>query len=144
MVNTQQNYLPKEYRVYFQIDDINSSSFAYFDGHSGETVRIKDSDIIFGTLGSEFSRGVAVYTYTENMEDGTKVDKTATYPAPEGNGDLYSEERCSISGYIVVWGNVSNNGIFLNGNTYFAKGDVLDIVSEHIGATIRITEISEN
>ena len=90
-------YQPKEYRVYFEIDDIRSSSFTYFEGHSGDTVRIKSSGKILGTLGDEFVRGVAVHTYTETMDDGTVVTKQATHPAPE-SGALYTQERCSISG----------------------------------------------
>ncbi len=141
-VATEEKYSQREYRLHFQIDEIKSSSFEYFDGHSGEIVKIKENGRVIGVLGDEFSRGVAIHTYTEDMEDGTKVEHKVPYPAPKGENG-YSEEMCSISGYILVLGNKSNGGIFLDGTLYLEPDQTLEIVTEHITATIRITGVSE-
>ena len=136
-------YKAKEYRVYFEIDDIRSSSFTYFEGHEGEAVRLKSNGKILGTLGGDFARGVAIHTYTENMEDGTKITKQATHPLPE-NGALYTQERCSISGYIVVCGNYLNNGILFEDESFIKCDQELEVVTEHLEVTIRLTGVSEN
>ena len=129
----------KKYRLYFQIDDIRSSSLAFFEGHEGESVRLKDDNTILGTLGAEFSRGVGIFTYTENV-DGNLTDKKYYYP--ESVDDSFtSEERCSISGYIIVGGDMVDNVFWLNNQKILVPEQTLNIVTEHIEATIRITSI---
>lgn len=140
--HTKETYVEDEYRLYFQIDDIKSSSYSFFEGHEGEIVRIKDGGQVLGTLGGDFVRGAAVYTYTENGEDGSKVDKSAVYPEAQ-EGDPYSNERCSVTGYIIVRGNRSANGLFLNGDTYLTANQSLTVLTEHIEVTLRITDILE-
>lgn len=129
----------KKYRLYFQIDDIRSSSYAFFDGHEGESVRLKDDNTILGTLGTEFSRGVGIFTYTENV-DGNSTDKKYYYPEST-NDSFYSEERCSISGYIVVGGEMIENTFWLNNQMILVPEQTLNIVTEHIETTIRIINI---
>lgn len=134
--------IPKEYRVYFQIDDIKSSSFAFLNGHEGETVRFKNDGTVLGTLGSDFVCGTAVYTYTENMEDGTSEKKHAFYPGHESN-DLYSSDRCSITGYIVVKGKQINGKLLVNDEVFIAPNLTLDVITEYIETSLRITNIVE-
>ncbi len=137
----KEQYEIKEYRLYFQIDDIKSSSFACFDGHSGEIVRIKDSGVILGNLGSEFLRGAAIHTYTENKDGNITETK---YYHPESQGDsINPEDRCSISGYIVVQGKTKNNQFLLNDELPLSSNQTLTIVTEHIETSIRITDIVE-
>ena len=131
----------KEYRLYFQIDDIKSSSYVCFEGHLGETVRVKGSDIILGNLGAEFSRGVAIHTYTEN-KDGNITETQYYHPEPQ-NGNQNPEERCSISGYITVRGKMKNNGFWLYDEIQLLPEQILEIITEHIETSIRITSIVE-
>ena len=137
--SNKENYELKEYLLYFQIDDIKSSSYDSFDGHFGETVRIKDSDRILGTLGAEFTRGIAIHTYTENI-DGNIVETKYYHPEAQGNG-LGSEERCSISGYIVVTGKIINNQFLLDDEIPISSDDIIEIITEHIQTSIRVTDI---
>lgn len=140
-VSIKESYKPKEYLVYFEIDDIKNSSYAFFEGHSGENVRIKDSGELLGTLGSEFTRGVAIHTYTENKDENI-ADKQ--YYHPEASEDIsFSYERCSISGYIVVSGEMTRDGLLINDKTLLLPEQVLNIVTEHIETTIKIVSIEQ-
>ncbi len=137
---TQQLRQEKDYNVYFQIEDIKASSYSFFDGHAGEAVRSNGK--ILGTLGADFSRDVAIYTYTENMEGKEGEVAHAYYPA-FGDGGVASEEKCSIRGNIVVNGAMSGHGIFLDDDAYLTVGQTINIETEYIKATIKITDISE-
>jgi hypothetical protein len=143
-VKWKQLYQNDEYRLYFTIDDIKSSSFTFFEDKKGAPVNvvINEKTIILGNLGAEFERGRAIYTYTETKEDGTKEEKQFFYPESE-SGDFCAEERCSISGYIVVSGKFTRKGFMLNGETPLSVGQMLNIYTEHINASIKITEIIE-
>lgn len=134
-------YGNQEYRLYFQIDNIKSSSYSFFDGHSGETVRMKDGGAILGALGSEFVRGIAIHTYTES-EDGNQTEHKHYYPEST-NDSVYSADRCSISGYIVISGKLTDKGFLLNGNIPLAPNQILDVVTEHIETSIEIIDIVE-
>ena len=126
---------PKEYRLCFQIDDIKSSSFAFFDGHEGENVRNKESGQVIGTLDAEFSRDIASYTYNDN---GVEVK----YSYPQASEDLsFSHERCSIIGYINLLGEMTNNGFMLEDGTILAENQMLEIVTEHIEVTIKVVSV---
>lgn len=141
MAATAPAYDDKEYIVYFEIDDIKSSSYLFFEGHEGENVRMSVDDKVFmGSLGNEYSRGVAVFTYTEDKNNGEKTTHQAYYPEST-NGGIYTDERCSIKGFIVMTGKGSGNGIFLDEETYLAPDQTVSIATEHIEASIRITDI---
>ena len=140
-VSIKESYQPKEYLLYFEIDDIKNSSYAFFDGHFGENVRIKDSGEILGTLGDNFKRGEAIHTYTENM-DGDVTNNQ--YYHPEASEDLsFSYERCSISGYIVVSGEMTKDGFLINDKTLLIAGQEIKVVTEYIETTIRIVSIEK-
>ncbi len=135
-------YSLSDYRLYFEIDNIRASSYKYFGENEGESVYMKTSDndkIFLGKLGSEMERGLAIYTYTDS-EDGS--DKIAYYPEPNTDG-IYDEARCSIKGYIVVRGRMTNTGFLLNGETRLFMDEIkaLDIITEHISATIKVTDL---
>lgn len=132
-------FAPDEYRLYFQIDDIKTSSYAFFDECGGENVRVKSNGKILGVLGEEFSRGVAVHTYTEN-KDGNITETKYYHPEPKYES-AYSEERCSINGYIIVSGKLVNNLLWIDEETYFSVNQTLEIITEHIGTSITVTEI---
>ena len=137
----KEEYSISEYRLYFEIDNIRASSYKYFDDYAGEVVYLNASDegkILLGKLGPDMDRGLAIHTYTDS-EGG---DKTAHYPEATTDG-IYDEARCSIKGYIVVRGRMTNTGFLLNGETRLFMDEIkmLDIVTEHISATIRVTDL---
>lgn len=136
-MEAKQLFAPDEYRLYFQIDDIKASSYAFFNGHEGETVRIKSGGIL-GTLGNDFSRGAAVHTYTED-KDGTITETKYYHPEPSDE-TTYSEERCSIKGYISVAGKLVNNALWIDDTNCLLLGQSVQIVTEHISASITVTE----
>lgn len=134
-------YASREHLVYFQIDDIRSSSYSFFDGHSGEIVRFKSDGKILGTLGADFSRGVAIHTYNEN-KDGNIIKTEYYYPEPKDDVS-YSEDRCSINGYIIVSGKMVNDVLWIDEETSLSVNQILETTTEHIEMSIRITNVVE-
>ena len=138
----KEKYSISDYRLYFEIDDIKASSYKYFSENAGKTVYMKTSDnekILLGKLGPDMERGLAIYTYTDSEDES---DKVAYYP--ESNSDsIYDEARCSIKGYIVVKGRMTNTGFLLNGETRLFMDEIttLDIVNEYISNTIKVTDL---
>lgn len=135
--SSKKRYEQKQYQLYFQIDDIKSSSYSFFEGHEGENVRIKSSGEFLGTLGAEFSRGAAIYTYNENGDN-------KQYYYPESSGDTsFSHERCSINGFIVLSGEMTKDGFLVNDQTLISLNQEIEIVTEYIQVTIRVISIEE-
>lgn len=137
-----ENPSAKEYTVYFKIDDISASSYSYLQGHAGESVKLSSDGAFLGTLGKDFSRGVAIYTYTVETDVGKKEIKQAYYPAFDSE-DIYSEQRCSVNGTMVVVGTKGKNGIFINGDQYIAPEMLIEIETEYIKTAINIIRIEE-
>ncbi len=123
----------KEYRVYFKVDDIRSSSLPYFV--AGDTVRIKQNNKTFGKLDGIVQYVPAVGAYNEN---GGEV----FYPNIE-KPTLYNDTRYSVVGYITVKGEMTSSGFSLNGEQYISSNSTLEIVTERIQTTIRIISITE-
>lgn len=122
-----------EYIIHFKIDSIRSSALDYLK--SGDTLRIKSSNKVLGKLEGIDQHLAAVGAYNEN---GGKV----FYPMLE-NLSIYNDTRYTVSGYITVRGEMTENGFLLNGDTYTASNMVYEIISEHIETTIRIIDITE-
>lgn len=123
----------KEYRIYFKIDDIRSSSLPYFV--TGDTIRLKTNNSTLGVLDGIVQHVPAVGAYNEN---GGEV----LYPELEKH-TIYNDTRYSLVGYITVRGEMTEQGFLLNGGTYISSNSVLSVVSEHIETNIRIISISE-
>ena len=123
----------KEYRIHFKVDDISSSSYDYFV--KGDTLRIKSIGRVLGKLEGINQHLPAVGAYNEN---GGKV----LYPSIE-NPTIYNDTRYSLSGYVTVKGEMTENGFLLNGDYYIASNTSLYVISEHIETEIRIIDIIE-
>ena len=131
----------KEYYVRFVIEDIKSSSYSCFDGHGGETVKFSKDGTVLGYLGSSFSQGTAVHTYTVEKDEKQET-KRAMYPTFTDN-DVYSQQRCSVIGELVVSGIRGKNGVFVNGEHYIAPEMLVEIQTENIKTSIKIIDIEE-
>lgn len=127
---------PKEYVIRFQIDDIKSSSYDYF--FAGDTVRIKSSNEVLGVFNNDLTRQAGIFTYNDNK--GGEEVKHYFYPSPV-SGRFRFEERCSITGSITVMGNIKDNGFYVNDKILIDPNGTLNIISEHVEATIKITSI---
>ena len=140
-IDTKDSFPTKEYVVRFVVEDIKSSSYSCFDGHGGEMVRLANDGTVLGYLGSSFSQGGAVHTYTVEKDDKKETNQ-ANYPMFTTN-DLYSHQRCSINGEIVVKGNMGKNGVFVNGEHYLAPNMLVEIQTENIKTFIKIIDVEE-
>ena len=123
----------EEYTINFKVENIRSSSLEYFV--SGDSVRIKQSNKILGTLEGVAQHLPAVGAYTD---DGREV----FYPDIESE-ELKNETRYSLVGSITVRGKMTDGGFLLNGDTYLAPNSVLHVVTEHVETDIKIIGIFE-
>lgn len=122
-----------EYRVYFKIDDIKSTSAGYF--HTGDTVRLKNNGREVGVLDGIVQHVPAVGAYNENGEE-------VFYPdIPDQT--ITNDTRYSLVGYITVRGEMTDKGFLLNGESYVAPNSTLDILTEWVDCSIRIISINE-
>lgn len=132
---TKDEYEIQEYQVYFEIGDIKQSSYSYFI--EGDTVRLKSSNQILGVFGSDF-RCIPLseaYNVSEDEEENDSSNST--------NNFIYTNERCSVSGNIVVQGIFINDTFLINGTIPLAVGDTREIITEHVQVNIKITNIIE-
>ena len=148
-VVTKDTFPTKEYSVHFIIEDIKASSYSYFEGHEGEAIRLTKDGKVLGHLGSLFSQGSAVHSYTveytvekDGEEKVEKETKCAFYPMFT-DSSVYSQQRCSIMGEFVVIGNMGKNGVFVNGESYLAPEMLVEIQTENVKALIKIINIEE-
>lgn len=142
---TKDMYSQKEYEVYFCIDDIRYSSYEFFNGHGGDTVRTSDGQIL-GTLGNNSVYGAPFATYTVDKMHGIVIPSQPSKDQSEGD-NAPGEERCSIAGSIIVCGRMSgkdkSHSVFLDGDKYIEKGSTVDIKTEYIQASVKILDIIE-
>lgn len=142
----EDKYHDKSYRLYFEIDDIRSSSFAFFENNANESVYLINAEgekIYLGTLGNEIERGRAFKTVSE-VNSETLQTEIKKYYYPESDDDsLYSESRCSIKGYIDVLGKVTDTAFLMSDRVSIFFGDEIEIATEHITAIIKVTGIYE-
>lgn len=122
-----------EYRIYFKIDDIKSTSADYFV--PGDTVRFGSNEKVVGVLDEIVQRVPAVGAYNDN---GTEV----LYPDIQDT-TIYEDTRYSLIGSITAKGIMTENGFMLNGETYIAPNSELNIYTKYIEANIRIISVSE-
>lgn len=122
----------EEYRIYFKIDDIKSTSADYFV--PGDTVVIKSSGKTLGMLDEIVQRIPAVGAYNAN---GGEV----LYPNVE-NATIYDATRYLLVGSISVRGIMTETGFLLNGESYIAPNSEFTICTKFIEANIRIISIS--
>ncbi len=122
-----------EYRVYFKIDDIKSTSADYF--LAGDIVRVKSSEKVMGVLDGIVQHIPAVGAYNENGEE-------IFYP-DLNNSTIYDETRYSLVGYITVKGEMTESGFLLNGESYIAPNSIIEIVTDKVESSIRIISINE-
>ena len=64
------------------------------------------------------------------------------YPTFTDN-DVYSQQRCSVIGELVVSGSRGKNGVFVNGEHYIAPEMLVEIQTENIKTSIKIIDIEE-
>ena len=121
-----------EYRIYFKIDDIKSTSLAYFV--PGDNVRLTSSDEKVGTLEGIVQSLLAVGAYNDN---GAEI----YYPEVEDQ-TIYNDTRYSLTGYILVKGIMTDKGFLLNGTTYIAPNSELEIVTQHVKTSIKVVSIN--
>ena len=120
-----------EYRIYFKIDDIKSTSLAYFV--PGDNVRLTSSDEKVGMLEGIVQSLLAVGAYNDNGEE-------VFYPSIDKSND---ETRYSVYGNITVKGKMTDGGFLLGGERYIAPNSTLAIITEHIETEIKIISIIE-
>ena len=122
----------EEYRVYFKIDDIKSTSVDYFI--SGDTVRLKTGNVVLGTLEGIVQNIPAVGAYNENGQE-------IFYP-DFSDQTVSNDTRYSVSGNIIVKGKMTDNGFLLGGDTYLMPNTELSIVTEHIDVSVKVISIT--
>ena len=120
-----------EYVVHFKVDNIRSSSLQYFV--EGDTVRIKSTNKVLGTLDEIVQHVPAVGAYNDNGEE-------VFYPSIDKSND---ETRYSVYGNITVKGKMTDGGFLLGGERYIAPNSTLAIITEHIETEIKIISIIE-
>ena len=134
---TKDEYEIQEYQVYFEIEDIKQSSYSYFI--EGDTVRLKSSNQILGVLGSDFRCIPLSEAYNVNEDEKEEENDSSN----STNNLIYTNERCSVSGNIIVQGIFINDKFLINGTIPLAVGDTREIITEHIQVNIKITNIIE-
>ena len=120
-----------EYVVYFKVDNIRSSSLQYFV--EGDTVRIKSTNKVLGTLDEIVQHVPAVGAYNDNGEE-------VFYPSDD---DVEGETRYSVYGNITVWGKMTDEGFLLDSEKFLAPNSTWAIITEHIETEIKIISIIE-
>ena len=124
----------EEYRLYFEIEDIRSSSISSLV--IGDTVKVSSTGEMVGRFDEIVQNIPALATYNDSG--------AAVYYPPENEENKYDETRYYVTGYITVSGRMTENGFLLNGNTYIASNSELQIATEHIETTIKVINIIEN
>lgn len=125
----------KEYTVSYTIDDIRYTTPNYIN--IGDTVYFAGSDEKFGTL----------VNVSENMGALSITPASQLFTDSKGNIiEIFypnSETRVSAIGKLVCMGRYSNDGsFFVNGSTYIASGQYVDINTPYATVTIRIDNIN--
>lgn len=122
----------REYTLYFEVEDIGSESVDYFK--IGDTFRTSSGSAVIGTLKSFNVNGSAIGAYNDS-------GKPVYYPADE-SGEGYA--RISVAGCISLTGEMTNRGLLVGSALYISPNCTLELVSEHISVTVRVTNISSD
>ena len=124
-----------EYTVNFSIENIRYSTPNYVD--VGDDVYFVSDNEKFGTLinVSENMGALSITPASELFTTSTGEIIEVFYPN--------SESRISAEGRLNCSGRYSDDGGFLvNGSTYIASGQYVNVKTEYVTVTIRIDEIS--
>ncbi len=123
-----------DYSVSYSIEDIRYTTPDYID--------VGDK-VYFASDGKEFGTLIAV---SENM--GALSIKPTSKQFTTSKGEIVeavypdSNSRVDVNGRFVCTGKYSNDGEFLvNGSTYVALGQYVDVKTDYVSVTIRIDEI---
>jgi len=132
MLAAQQNL--NDYSVSFTVDNVRYTTPEY--------IQIGDS-VYFENSGAEL--GVITKESETNQKPFTVAPATETFTDTNGNIiDVHypSDTRVSFSGRMMCAVQISENGGYLvNGNTQIAPGQSIDVVTELVTMTIKITAI---
>ncbi len=119
-----------EYKLYFEIEDIGSESVNYFK--IGDAFRTGSGTTVLGTLESFSVNGSAVGAYNDS-------GKPVYYPADDVLGGY---ARINVGGCISVMGEMTSRGLLVGGALYISPNCTLELVSEHISVTVKVTNIA--
>ena len=131
ILTAQQNL--SDYTVSFSVDNVRYTTPDYIN--VGDVVYFKDSGAELGVITNE----------SENMGAFTVAPATETFTDSNGNIiDIHypNETRVSINGKLICSAQVSETGgILINGNTYIAPGQTIDVTTELVTMTIRVNAV---
>ncbi|MBR6679975.1 MAG: hypothetical protein IKL59_01810 [Clostridia bacterium] len=131
VLNAQQNL--SDYNVSFSVENVRYTTPDYIN--IGDVVYFKDSGAELGVITNE----------SENM--GAFTVAPASEMFTDSNGNMIevhypNETRVSINGKMICSAQVSETGgILINGNTYLAPGQTVDVTTELVTMTIQINNI---
>ena len=131
VLNAQQNL--NDYNVSFSVENVRYTTPDYIN--VGDVVYFKDSGAELGVITNE----------SENM--GAFTVAPASEMFTDSNGNMIevhypNETRVSINGKMICSAQVSETGgILINGNTYLAPGQTVDVTTELVTMTIQINNI---
>ena len=131
VLNAQQNL--NDYNVSFSVENVRYTTPDYIN--VGDVVYFKDSGAELGVITNE----------SENM--GAFTVAPASEMFTDSNGNMIevhypNETRVSINGKMICSAQVSETGgILINGNTYLAPGQIVDVTTELVTMTIQINNI---
>lgn len=124
-----------EYTVSYSIENIRYTTVNYIN--IGDKVYFADEGDEFGTL-INVSENMGAVSYTPSSEYFTK-----------SNGEIVevmypnNQSRVDAQGRLNCMGRYSENGGFLvNGSTYIASGQSINVRTDYVTVTIRVEEIA--
>lgn len=120
----------KEYKLYLEIDDISSSSLDYFK--IGDTFRVRSDGTVLGALESVKVNGAAIGAYNDNGD-------AVYYPDDDGSGSARIRVECCI----LVRGDMTERGLLVGNSLYISPNCTVEMISEHINVTAKVTNISD-
>lgn len=125
----------EKYTVSYSIENIRYTTVNFIN--IGDTVYFVSDGEEFGTL-TNVSENMGAVSYTPASEYFTK-----------SNGEIVkvmypnNQSRVDAQGRLNCIGRYSDEGGFLvNGSTYIASGQYIDVQTEYVSVTIRIDEIT--
>ena len=125
----------EKYIVSYSIEDIRYSTEDYFN--IGDKVYFSSDNKEFGILvnAAENARPVIVTPASKYFTTSTGNIVKVLYPSAETRIDASGQLEC-------VGRSSSNGGFMVNGSTYIAAGQYVDVYTEYVTVTIRIDSIA--
>lgn len=132
VLNAQQNL--SDYSVSFYVDNLRYTTPDYIN--VGDVVYFEDSGAELGVITKESDTNQKPYTVapaTETFTDSNGNIIDVHYP---------NETRVSINGKMICSAQVSETGgILVNGNTYIAPGQTINVKTELVTMTIQVRAV---